>query len=188
LADRSVRPWDVVESTTILKNPWLTVRRDLCRTSRAQVLDYYVVEKPDYCMVVAVTPARQVVLVREYKHGAREIVRQLPAGYIHPGEPPAESAARELREETGFASPDLRYLGALHASPSAMQCRAHVFLARDAKQRHEQDLDPAEQIAVELMDLEELRRAVARNEVLGDVSSVAALFMACTALDSQEGR
>jgi len=169
--------WQVLASRVVFANKWVRLREDRCQTNRGTIIDYYVVEKPDYALVVALDDEQRVILVRQYKHGCGEIIHELPAGYLEDGEDPLQSALRELQEETGYRAGQIRYLGTLHASPSALDCRAHVFLAQDL-QPGLQRLDADEMIETELFDLDELVRAAAHNRILLDVSSVAALFMA----------
>jgi len=71
-AKRGIEPWQIAESTWLLRSGFMDVRRDRCRKpegSRAR--DYFALDLKDFCAVVAVTPRLEVLLVREYKHGAR---------------------------------------------------------------------------------------------------------------------
>jgi hypothetical protein len=98
-AKREIGPWQIVESTWLLRSGFMNVRRDRCRKpDRSQERDYFALDLKDFCEVVAVTPRLEVLLVREYKHGART----LPAGFVEPGETPEQGARRELLEETGY--------------------------------------------------------------------------------------
>jgi 8-oxo-dGTP pyrophosphatase MutT (NUDIX family) len=57
-------------------------------------------------------------MVRQYKHGAREILLELPGGLCDANEPPEEAAQRELLEETGYAADRLTPLATLHDDPT----------------------------------------------------------------------
>nr|MDA8217414.1 NUDIX hydrolase [Dehalococcoidales bacterium] len=143
------KKWDVLSSRYVLDNRWLRVREDRCRTGRGTLVDgYYVTERNDFAMVVALTEAQDVLLVRQYKHGCGQIVCECPAGYIHPGEEPRAAAERELREETGYVAGSVEPLAALFASPAASNHRMHLFLGRGIRKVGEQKLDPAEDIEV----------------------------------------
>jgi 8-oxo-dGTP pyrophosphatase MutT (NUDIX family) len=173
-----IEPWEVLDSNVAFSSPWLKVRQDLCRTSGGNTVDYYVVERFSYVAVVALTPDSEVLVVRQYKHGAAQVVRELPAGYIEDGEDPLECAHRELREETGYEADHMEALGVLFASPSASSHRAHLFLATGLHEAGEQQLDAAESILVEKMALRRAVQAAARGQVFQDLTSAAALLMA----------
>ena len=173
-----IQPWETLSSTTAFTSPWLKVRKDVVRTNRGTVTDYYVVERFDYVVVVALTAESQVLTVRQYKHGAGQVVRELPAGYIEGSEDPLLCARRELREETGYEAEEIVPLGVLFASPSASAHRAHLFLATGLHQVGEQMLDANEKIAVEKMDFTAAVEAAASNRDFADLSSTTALCMA----------
>ncbi len=60
-----VEPWSVVGSEALVANRWLTVRHDVCRIVGSEwPIDYYVVEKSDFAMAVALTTDRHLILVR----------------------------------------------------------------------------------------------------------------------------
>ncbi|MHB1132221.1 MAG: NUDIX hydrolase [Chloroflexota bacterium] len=178
--------WTILSSRYVLENPWLKVREDRCRTGLGTLVpNYYVVERHDFAMVVALDGAGRVVLVRQYKHGCGQIVVECPAGYIADGEEPAAAAVRELREETGYVAARWEALGALWASPATQQHRMHLFLCRDLEMAGEQALDPAEDIEVLHLPLAEVLAALRRNELILDAASVAALQLAEARLGSE---
>jgi ADP-ribose pyrophosphatase len=178
LNPQHIAPWQVVESSLAFDSPWLRVRKDLVRTNRGNLTDYYVVERFDYTIVVPVTDDGQVLSVRQYKHGAGEVVRELPAGYIEDGEDALPCAFRELREETGYTAERMEPLAVLFASPSASGHRAHIFLATGLSVRGGQKLDANEKIAVEPMPLAQAISLAAANADFRDLGSTAALFLA----------
>jgi ADP-ribose pyrophosphatase len=183
LKSLEIQPWQVLESSTVFSSPWLRVRKDICRTNRGNVIDYFVIDRFDYVLIVALTRDTEVIVVRQYKHGAAEVIRELPAGYIEQGEDPLLCAHRELREETGYEADHMEPLAVLFASPSAASHRAHVFLATGLRRVGQQQPDPNEQIAVEKMDLVAAVQAAGHVEGFHDVSSTAALLLAWQRLE-----
>ena len=69
-----------------------------------------VVRHPGAVAIVAVTPQRRLVMVRQYRYAAGRFLLEIPAGTLEPGESPEDTARRELREETGYSADSLRPL------------------------------------------------------------------------------
>ena len=178
-----VEPWVVVGTEALVANRWLRVRHDVCRIGcNEQPVDYYVVEKSDFAMAVALTIDRRLVLVRQYKHGAGQVVLECPAGYIEVEESPARAAERELREETGYAARLTLPLGTFLVSPSSLNNRAHLFLCLDASVAGPQHLDATESVKVELIDFDKAVQDLVSGRLELDLASTAALLLAAARL------
>lgn len=147
--------WEVLSTRTALRDRWIDVTADAVRDGRGNVLDpFYTLSYPDWVHVVAITPADELVLVRQYRHGAQARTLELPAGAIDPADAdPAAAAARELREETGHTAPAFRDLGALSPNTATHRNRAHTVLALDAAATHPTAHEAGEDITVELWPL-----------------------------------
>lgn len=158
--------WQVAASSYVMDTPYLRIRRDRIVLPDGTVIeDYYVRESRGYVIVFALTPTGEVVLVRQYKHGIGKVLLELIAGAIDEGEEPLQTAVRELAEETGYVSPSVEYVQSFITDPTSANTVAHLFFARDAFVGGEQDLDVTEDIAVELVPLEELRGLIQRGEI-----------------------
>ena len=174
-------PWLQLSSETVFEHKWYTVRRDACELPGGLVIDDYLVAvRPDYALVVAVTLADELVLVRQWKQGVREITLELPGGVVS-AEAPGAGARRELAEETGYVAGELVSLGGGPVDPSKETNRVHYFLAIGAEPRAEQELDETEQIEVVLCPLAEVRERMRAGEIAAP-SSVAGIYLALDAL------
>jgi ADP-ribose pyrophosphatase YjhB (NUDIX family) len=145
----------------------------------------YFMELRDFAMTVAVTPARDVLLSREYKHGAGDVAYTLPAGFVEPDETPAAAARRELREETGHDGDAFEPLGAHFVFPSFSGARGYFFLALGVRRVTSPRPDEFEEIEVVSVPLDELRQdlTAAAPRYVTDVSSALALGLALPRLD-----
>jgi 8-oxo-dGTP pyrophosphatase MutT (NUDIX family) len=172
--------WKIVDSELVIQAPHLRLRRDTVELPGGQrVHDYYVRESRGFSIAFALTRDERVVLVRQYKHGIAQSVLELPAGAIDPGETPAACARRELAEETGYAGepPELEHIGSFIYDPTSSNTRYHLFLARNAERRGNQELDSTEQIAVELATLGQVRTFV-RDGTIAVGAHVASIYYA----------
>jgi len=88
-----------------------------------------VVEHSGGVAIVAQPSAREIVLVRQHRHAVDEDLWEVPAGMIERGEPPLETARRELIEETGYRAESLRFLWSMYTTPGFCSERIHLFVA-----------------------------------------------------------
>jgi ADP-ribose pyrophosphatase len=173
-----VDEWEQLGSETALDDPYYRVRRDTFRLPSGRVVDDYLVGVlADYALVMALTPAGDVVLVRQWKQGVRRVRLELPGGMIDEGETAAEAGIRELREETGFVATSFEQLGSLDVDASKAANQAHVFLARGAEQLHEPEQHEMEAPEVVLVPLSSVPDLIDAGEICG-ASSVVGLLQA----------
>lgn len=98
----TMAPWKIIESRYLIRDPWMVLRADRCVTASGVAVDpYYVQEPPDWAQIVAFGREDQILVARQYRHGAALICAEFPCGAVEPGETPEQAARRELLEETG---------------------------------------------------------------------------------------
>lgn len=90
---------------------------------------FHRIQSPDWVQLVPVTADAQVVLVRQYRHGAQRVTLEVPAGLVDPGEDPARAALRECLEETGYRAREALPLGVVNPNPALFANRLHSFFA-----------------------------------------------------------
>ncbi|WP_165220534.1 NUDIX hydrolase [Affinirhizobium pseudoryzae] len=175
------KTWTVVASDQILKDRWIDLRADVCRTpSGAEIAPYYVLSYSDWVHIVAITTDDELVLVRQYRHGVGGWVTELPGGMADPGDPSlAESAARELLEETGYRAAETpRLIASLDANPATHTNRVHTFLALGVTLERPPALEAGEEgLSVLLMPMDQVADALRRGEI-GQAMHVAGLSLA----------
>jgi len=137
--------WDVLRREQLQDCAVFKVTRQLSRSPRTgEVHPFYGIEADPWVNVVPVTPAGEVVMVRQFRHGSGAVTLEIPGGIVDPGETPEAAAARELREETGFGGGRLEALGSVNPNPALFGNRLHTFVARDVVR-----LGPAENHGLE---------------------------------------
>lgn len=159
--------WTVLGSEYVYKTPYGNLRRDKCLLPSGFIIEgYHVLEYVDWVNCVAVTKDREIVLERQYRHGAGTFFLETPAGAPKPCEPPEAAIARELREETGYTSdqPPI-LLSSLYANPSTSNNRVHTYLLTDAALTDRTEFDVSEDIEVVLLPLSEAERAVGDGRI-----------------------
>jgi ADP-ribose pyrophosphatase len=149
--------WQVVAREPLQDCAVFSVERALSRSPHTgEDHPFYRIEASDWVNVVAVTPDDQIVMVRQFRHGSAEVTLEIPGGIIDPGEPPIESAARELLEETGYRARSVVPLGTVNPNPAIFGNRVHTFLATNALPVTEISNSGHEETMVELVPRSEL--------------------------------
>jgi 8-oxo-dGTP pyrophosphatase MutT (NUDIX family) len=102
--DTEPPPWTTTHSEILLEDRWIRLRADRLRTQQGvEIAPWYVLDYPDWCVVVALTEDQRLVLVRQWRHGAQSWSLELPGGVIdRTDRDPVAAAQRELQEETGY--------------------------------------------------------------------------------------
>lgn len=168
--------WKTINSKYIIQRPWATLRVDNLEMPNGNIKEeYYVLEYPTWVNMVALTEDNQVIFVKQYRHGAGQIMVELPAGVVEENEDPEIAARRELLEETGYAFDQITYVCELFANPATSGNITYTYLLTGGRKVQEQDLDPSEDIEVVLMDLEEAKQFLFDNKI-GQALHSSALF------------
>ncbi len=142
------------------------VRRDISSDPRGRgEHDFYVIEAPDWINVIPLTEDGRVVLIEQFRHGTGEVSLEIPGGMVDPGESPAEAAARELLEETGYEASEVVLLGPARPNPAIQDNRIHSFLARGAVRRGEPKNEGTEQTRVRLVPVEQIPALIAGGKI-----------------------
>ncbi len=124
--------WPVVGEPRRSQGAFLRLRTDQVRMPDGEVAERDLVEHPGAVAVVALDEAGQVLMIRQYRHPAGQLLWEIPAGLRDvPDEEPRVTAERELLEETGYRARDWHVLADVFNSPGMSDERVLVFLARD---------------------------------------------------------
>ena len=173
--------WKILASKTLIKDRWIDLRADDCLTPKGhEVAPYYVLSYPEWVNVVAVTPDRKIVLVRQYRHAVQSWVTELPGGCADPEDDDlATGAVRELLEETGYrVDGEVTLVSSLYPNPASSTNRVHTFLARDAVLDRAPDLEAGEEgMSVTLVSVHDIVSLMQRGEI-GQAMHVAGIYQA----------
>lgn len=160
------KSWTLLSSRLLSDCHIFTLHADRYRLEpEGQSRDFYKLVAPDWVNVIAVTDDRQVVLVRQFRHGIGEVTLEIPGGMIDPDESPAEAAVRELEEETGYAGGKARQLGCVWPNPAIQSNHCYTFLVENAQRVSEPRPDPFERIEVLSRPLDDIPNLIRSGEI-----------------------
>jgi 8-oxo-dGTP pyrophosphatase MutT (NUDIX family) len=177
--------WRVESSRVIHADRWMNLHAERIVSASGAVIDpYYILHYPEWIHTVAVTPDHKMVLVRQYRHGTKQVGLELPGGMMDAADVNVEAAARrELLEETGYSAEVFHYIGALDPNPAIQSNKLHIFYAPDATLTAHQNLDHGEELHVEFMPVAEVFSGLP-NGLITQSMHVAAIYVVMAKLGS----
>jgi len=125
------RAWHFLGSSTLQPLGKLTLREDTWRLPTGAERRYPVLQVGLTVGVVPFVDREHVLLIRQFRHLARETSWELPGGGGQPGESPEAAAQRELREEAGHRAGRLLFLTRFYPSNAYLDETAHCFVGLD---------------------------------------------------------
>ena len=144
-------------------------------------LDAEIVRHPGSVVIVPITAAGEVVLVRQYRPAIGRSAWELPAGGLKPGEVPDAAAIRECHEETGLIPSRVEALGAFFPTPGYCDELMHFYLATDLHSPQPGDAiaqpDEDEDITARTFSTATLQQMGRAGEII-DLKTVAGLALA----------
>jgi ADP-ribose pyrophosphatase len=164
----------ILSSKVMYKGPIFGVRRDEVLEPTGVRATREVITHPGSVVVMPVLPDGRIVLIRQYRHAARQFLWELVAGRMEPGESARQAAARELIEETGYRAKRLRVFLDLFPTPGFLEERMYILIAEGVTvgmAEPEED----EKITAKAFTRPELEKMIQRG-VLRDAKSVAGLL------------
>ena len=179
--DKELQPETLLGTETRYVGELLRVREDDVRLPNGGQARREVVEHPDSVVVVPVDSDDNVIMVRQYRYPIGSVLLEAPAGKLDGSEDPRDTAQRELQEETGYASGELRNLGRFWVSPGFCTQLMHAFFASDLKPSALEP-DDDEDIRTERVPLARVSELIRDGEIQ-DAKTIAALLMALHVFD-----
>lgn len=172
-----MKPWTLISSKHEKSFEIFDLRTDRAISPRTNLAhDFYIFESLDWVNIIPITQDNEVVLVRQYRHGIRDITLEIPGGIIEKGDTPERAAIRELREETGYSRTKMTLLGSVHTNPAFLNNKCYTFLAEDVSPVSKQDQDETEDIEIVLKSVDEIPGLIQGGQITHSLI-IAAFYM-----------
>lgn len=133
-----------------------------------------IVKHPGGAVIAAINEHEEICLLKQWRHAVQEHIWEFPAGCLEPGEPPLETAKRELEEEAGVRAEQWQDHGVIIPSPGFCNERLYLFAARSLRQGTIK-LDAAEELEAHWIPLSKAHEMAASGEIL-DAKTLALLY------------
>jgi len=164
-----------VSGELVFDGALLEVRRDRVRLPDGAEATREYIRHPGAVAIVPLFDDGRVLLERQFRYPHRREFIEVPAGKLEPGEPPLDTAKRELLEETGHAAGEWTRLGVIHSAIGYSDEAIELFVCRKIEKIGEPKLDHGEFVETLIVGFDEAL-AMIRDGRITDAKSMCALL------------
>lgn len=124
-----------------------------------------VVDHPGGVSVAVLTGKNELIFVRQFRYPYKEVLLELPAGKLEPGEDPFEAVKREQLEETGTTAKSYVSLGNVYPTPGYCGEIIRLWACRADNGTADLHLDEDEFLENQRIPLEQAVNMVLNNQI-----------------------
>jgi ADP-ribose pyrophosphatase len=164
----------VLSSKTVFHSPVFDVKREEVIEPHGVRATRATVTHPGSVVVLPVFADGRLLLIRQYRHSAKQYLWELVAGRKDPGETFEHGAHRELKEESGYSAKKMRQLMDVFPTPGFVAENMVIFLAQGLT-KGEAEPEADEKITQKIVTLKEAETWI-RTGKIRDAKTVAAVL------------
>ena len=174
----TANPWQTLSTELKYENPWIKVSESAVINPSGRPGIYGVVNFKNTAIgIVPVDSERNTYLVGQFRYTLNEYSWEIPEGGGPAGEPPLETAKRELKEETGFTAENWSLVSKIHTSNSVTDEVGYIFLATELT-AGQTEFEETEDLALRKVPLAEAVEMTLRGEITDCISVAGILAVA----------
>lgn len=152
----SIQEWQEVSREEAYKKYSRKIEKVVFELPNGKTDDFYIKKEGPAAGVLALTADKQVILVRQFRPGPKQILNELPGGFVDPGETADQTVRREFMEETGYDG-DFQLVGTCLDDAYSTMLR-YCYVATNCHKVGEPQQTDTEQVEVVLLPLEDFRK------------------------------
>ena len=168
--------YTVTSSNIVYRSLWIVLYEDQVRKSDGMIGMFNRISVRDSSVIVPVFKDGSLLMVENYRHGARTKLIELPGGLINCGEQPRAAAKRELLEETGYECNTLKYINWTYTWPGRTTQKNFVFLATGLKKCSKPILEEFEYTKIRRLPKERVIQEIRSGNIKSAISISAILY------------
>ncbi len=153
-----------VNSKKIFEGKIINLRVDTIELPNQKRATREIVEHPGAVGIVPITSNQEMILVKQFRKPVDDFLLEIPAGKLEKNEEPLSCAVRELKEETGYTSANIKSLFSFYTSPGFSDEKMYLYLATDITPGPSNP-DEGEYIHIESYPIAQLVDMIYRDEI-----------------------
>lgn len=169
LPDESHLLWDCDKSSTLLETPIFDVCSSTKKSRKGKEFSFVEIDAKQWVNIIPVVTGangrKYFVMERQFRQGSNSICLEFPGGLVEEGETAEEAAKRELLEETGLVSNELKLIADISPNSAFMKNRLFIFTAENLENSGKFDWDDLEDIDVFIMPEEEVLSGIGNGKM-----------------------
>ena len=92
-----IKPWTHLHSQQGPSFGIFSIRTDTAISPRTGIEhDFHIMESMDWVNIIPLTADHRVVMIRQYRHGSKEVTLEIPGGLLDPGDTPEKSGCPRI--------------------------------------------------------------------------------------------
>lgn len=157
------------------KGKWFSVVGEKVKLPNGKIAEWEKVVTNDFVMIVPIVDKDNLLILRQYRPVLKKWFYELPAGRINKGENPTKCAKRELEEETGHRSNQIKQVCKAYSSNGLTTEMGHYFIARNLI-KSTQKLDEHEVLQVKKIKISKALEMIKNGKIV-EAHTIMALLL-----------
>ena len=168
--------WKVISDQPLYSDEWLDIRMADVELPSGRHLAHRWIRTPPGAGVVAIDNTDRVLLIWRHRFITDSWGWEIPIGKVEEGEPPADAAAREFEEETGWRAGQLRHLINVQPTPGLSNSEHHIYTTNEAVHVG-QPVDGFESERIDWVSFANVRSLIEKGDIVSGTTLAALLYV-----------
>lgn len=166
--------YEVLSSEQIYKGKVFKLEKDVITLPDGKTTTRETIVHGGAAAMIPIDDEGKIIYVRQYRHSARALTLEIPAGTIENGEDPYDCAMREIQEETGYKCDNMKFLFSMYSAIGFCTEKLYIYICENLK-KGEFNMDDDEFITLERYTVDESIKMIYTGEIC-DSKTIAAVF------------